>query len=69
MTQTIEPIGIIHSPITTKEETPIQGAFAPEITGSVEVFPEYAEGLKDIETFSHIILLSTNSELTDDEPS
>ncbi len=26
---TIHPIGIIHSPFATKEESPIQGAFQP----------------------------------------
>jgi tRNA-Thr(GGU) m(6)t(6)A37 methyltransferase TsaA len=51
------PIGVIHSPYRTKEAAPIQGIFAQDGHGQVEVFPEYAEGLKDIETFSHIILL------------
>ena len=53
----LEPIGIIHSPYKTKEATPIQGNFSPEAIGHVEVYPEYEEGLKDIDTFSHIILL------------
>ena len=53
----LEPIGIIHSPYKTKEATPIQGNFSPEAIGQVEVYPEYEEGLKDIDTFSHIILL------------
>jgi len=50
------PIGIIHSPYTTKEDTPIQGIFSPEGIGRIEVFPEYKEGLKDIGTFSHLII-------------
>ena len=53
----IKPIGVIHSPYSTKEATPIQGCFCPEGRGTVEVFSKYEEGLKDIETFSHIILL------------
>ena len=53
----LEPIGIIHSPYKTKEAAPIQGNFSPEAVGQVEVYPEYEEGLKDIDTFSHIILL------------
>ena len=57
MIQNIRPIGFIRSPFATKEKAPIQGAFSPESEGRVEVFPEYEEGLKDIETFSHIILL------------
>jgi len=57
MTWTLHPIGIIHSPYATKEETPIQGTFRPDGMGTIEVFPEYEEGLKDIETFSHLILI------------
>jgi tRNA-Thr(GGU) m(6)t(6)A37 methyltransferase TsaA len=54
---TVSPIGVIHSPYATKEACPIQGAEAPSVTGTIEVFPEYAAGLQDIETFSHIMLL------------
>jgi len=50
-------IGVIHSPFGTKEDAPIQGAFVPEAEGVVEVFPEYAPALQDIETFTHLILL------------
>ena len=52
-----KPIGIIHSPFKEPKGTPIQPAGAKGINGTVEIFPEYAEGLKDIEGFSHIILL------------
>jgi len=52
-----KPIGIIHSPFKEPRGTPIQPAGAKGINGTVEIFPEYAEGLKDIESFSHIILL------------
>jgi tRNA-Thr(GGU) m(6)t(6)A37 methyltransferase TsaA len=41
------PIGIIHAPYTRMEDTPIQGCFCPE----------YMDGLKDIEGFSHLILI------------
>ena len=54
---TLKPIGVIHSPYKTKEEMPIQGRFKPEVTGEIEVFKEYEEGLKDIEGFSHLIIL------------
>ena len=52
-----QPIGVIHSPFTAKEECPIQPAFAAEARGRVEVFPQFAAGLQDIETFSHVILI------------
>ena len=51
------PIGVIHSPFTDIEGMPIQPTGAAGIRGTVEVFPEFAEGLKDLEGFSHIILL------------
>ena len=53
---TIHPIGIIHTPFTDKEKTPIQPSRS-ETTGRVEVYPEYADGLQDIDGYSHIILL------------
>jgi tRNA (adenine37-N6)-methyltransferase len=53
----IKPIGIIFTPFTTKDETPIQGVFSSEETCKVEVFQEFADALKDIEGFSHIYLV------------
>ena len=52
----MHPIGIIHSPFTDKSQTPIQ-ASRSQAKGVVEVYPEYAEGLQDLEGFSHIFLL------------
>jgi tRNA-Thr(GGU) m(6)t(6)A37 methyltransferase TsaA len=52
-----EPIGVIRTPFKTRDDAPSQGMLAPESKGAVEVFPEFGEGLKDIETFTHIILL------------
>ena len=52
-----KPIGVIHSPFNEPKGTPIQAASADGIKGTVEVFPEYAEGLEDVEGFSHIILI------------
>jgi tRNA-Thr(GGU) m(6)t(6)A37 methyltransferase TsaA len=52
-----KPIGIIRSPFKTVQGIPIQPTAAKGIEGTIEIFPEYAEGLKDIEGFSHIILI------------
>jgi len=52
----MHPIGVIHSPFTEKEQTPIQ-ASRSQAAGRVEVFPEYVGGLQDIEGLSHIFLL------------
>jgi hypothetical protein len=51
------PIGIIHSPFTELEGMPIQPAGAAGIKGTVEVFKDFHSGLKDLDGFSHIILL------------
>jgi tRNA-Thr(GGU) m(6)t(6)A37 methyltransferase TsaA len=51
------PIGVIHSPFNNIEGMPIQPAGAKGIAGTVEIEHEYCDGLKDIEGFSHIILL------------
>ena len=52
----MHPIGVIHSPFTDKRQTPIQPSRS-QASGQVEVFDAYADGLTDIEGFSHIILL------------
>lgn len=51
-----KPIGVIHSPFIEKDKTPIQ-ASRSQAAGQVEVYPEFANGLKDIEALSHIFLL------------
>jgi tRNA-Thr(GGU) m(6)t(6)A37 methyltransferase TsaA len=56
MNITFHPIGIIHTPLRTAEETPIQTSRS-EVPGEIEVYPENAEGLDGIEEFSHLILL------------
>ena len=49
-------IGVIHSEFKEKKDTPIQGTFS-DARGTVELYPEYAPGLKDIDGFSHVILI------------
>jgi tRNA-Thr(GGU) m(6)t(6)A37 methyltransferase TsaA len=50
-------IGIIHSPFKKIEGTPIQPSAAKEIKGTIELREELIEGLRDLDGFSHIILL------------
>ncbi|MBW2988049.1 tRNA (N6-threonylcarbamoyladenosine(37)-N6)-methyltransferase TrmO [Candidatus Woesearchaeota archaeon] len=52
-----KPIGVIHSNYKQRVGVPIQGALSKDSRGWVEVKPEYKAGLKDIEGFSHIILV------------
>ena len=51
------PIGIIHTPFRKLENMPIQPSGAAGICGTVDLYPEFAEGLKDLAGFSHLILL------------
>ena len=50
-------IGTIYTAYKTKQDCPIQPLYASDVLGRVEVSAQYAEGLEDIETFSHIYLL------------
>jgi tRNA-Thr(GGU) m(6)t(6)A37 methyltransferase TsaA len=52
----LKPIGIIHSPYKNIGAAPYQGYKSEEIS-QIEVFQEFEEGLKDIEGFSHIIVI------------
>ena len=51
------PIGVVRTPHTRPEDTPIQPVFAKGVPGRVEVLPGFEEGLRDIEGFSHVYLL------------
>jgi len=51
-----QPIGLIHSPFTQRDQTPIQ-PYRSQALGQVELLPEYEKGLQDLEGFSHVILL------------
>ena len=52
----LKPIGIINSPYKNMGAAPYQGYNSEEIS-QIEVFEEFEEGLKDIEGFSHIIVI------------
>jgi tRNA-Thr(GGU) m(6)t(6)A37 methyltransferase TsaA len=51
------PVGVVHSPFKAPDGAPIQSVAARHVEGVIEVFPEYAKGLRDIEGFSHLILI------------
>ena len=51
------PIGVIRSEHKEPRGTPIQPCAAEGCRGVVEVHPEYAAGLKDLDGFSHVILV------------
>jgi tRNA-Thr(GGU) m(6)t(6)A37 methyltransferase TsaA len=52
-----KPIGTIHSPFKDLEGMPIQPIGAKGVKGEIHLDEKYEEGLKDLEGFSHIILI------------
>ncbi len=50
-------VGIIHTPFTGQEGMPIQPAGAEGVQGTIEIYEDYVDGLKDLDGFSHIHLL------------
>jgi tRNA-Thr(GGU) m(6)t(6)A37 methyltransferase TsaA len=52
-----KPIGIIHSPFKDPKGMPIQPVGARGVSGTIELQSEYEDGLKDLDGFSHIILI------------
>jgi tRNA (adenine37-N6)-methyltransferase len=53
----MRPIGIIHSPYKEQKGTPIQGVFDDNSEAWIELNSEYAKGMKNLDGFSHAILL------------
>ena len=51
------PIGVIHSPFQDLSGMPIQPTGEASAPGTVEIFPEFEDGLKDLDGFSHVILI------------
>jgi len=54
-------VGVVHSPFRKPEDIPKEMNAAPggfdDIESEIEVFPEFEPGLKDIDAFSHLIVL------------
>jgi tRNA-Thr(GGU) m(6)t(6)A37 methyltransferase TsaA len=56
-TVTYRPIGTIHSPFKENIGIPRQAAGASNIKGMIEIFDDFSEGLKDLDGFSHIVVI------------
>jgi len=54
---TMHPIGIICSPYKEGTDIPIQGTFKSDAEAWIELKDKYAGGLKDLDKFSHAIIL------------
>ncbi len=53
----VRPIGVLRTPFAGPKDMPIQGGLRPEAHGRAEIDEKFAAGLKDIDGFSHLILL------------
>jgi tRNA-Thr(GGU) m(6)t(6)A37 methyltransferase TsaA len=53
----LRPIGFIKTPFKEPRGTPIQASAGKDVEGTIEILPEFQEGLKDLDGFSHIVLL------------
>jgi len=51
------PIGVVRSPFKTLEGTPIQPIGAKGVRGQIELFNDFIGGVKDLDGFSHIIII------------
>lgn len=51
------PIGIVHSLFKENVGIPRQAVGASNIKGIIEIFEEFSEGLKDLDGFSHIVVI------------
>lgn len=54
----MRPIGVVRSPFCATQGMPIQTVAADGFEGALEVFAEFAPGLRDIEGFEYLILLT-----------
>ncbi len=53
----LHPIGVVHSPYRTKDDVPRGLGAKHAAPGAIEIFPEFAAGLADIDGFSHLYVL------------
>ena len=51
------PIGTVNTPFKNLNSIPTQPSKAKGVEGTIDIFSEFSQGLKDLENFSHIILL------------
>jgi len=61
------PVGVIHSRFKGTVGVPIQTAGVPDEPGTLEIYPGYAAGLRDVQDFEFLILI-THLHLADAQP-
>lgn len=53
----MRPVGFVRSPYTATDQIPKGPGAKHEADGVLEILPEFGEGLKDIEGFSHLFVI------------
>ena len=61
----LQPIGRVHSPFKHTVGMPIQTVAAQQHEGKIEVFAPFAAGLRDVQEFQYLILLTHLHEATE----
>lgn len=54
---TLHPIGILRTPFSQTSGIPRQAVGAMDVQAKIEVYPPFVKGLKDLDGFSHILVL------------
>jgi tRNA-Thr(GGU) m(6)t(6)A37 methyltransferase TsaA len=54
---TMQPIGVVRSPFTATTQIPKGCGARHEAEGTLEILPEFDQGLMDIEGFSHLYVI------------
>lgn len=55
---TYHPIGVVRSPFTERAGMPLQSVAAVDVRGQIELEPSFAAGLRDLDGFSHLHLIT-----------
>ena len=55
---TFRAIGVVHTPFTNRDDTPLQPAFAHDVTGEVRFDPRYRDALDGVTGFTHLWLVT-----------
>ena len=57
MEMNLNPIGVVRTPFTKADGTPIQPRMVKEAQGRIEIVPQWRDALKDLDGFERIWLL------------
>jgi tRNA-Thr(GGU) m(6)t(6)A37 methyltransferase TsaA len=52
------PVGVVRSPFTDLKGMPLQSVAAAEVRGQIEICPEFVPGLRDLDGFSHLHIVT-----------